>query len=90
MQVVHAEVAVKKANELLREYEVEYVESITPNEVTNWEFPSFGDWVLQKYYPNVTSDSHPSIRDMCTTARTSDAKTWLIANFMNGRLALSK
>jgi hypothetical protein len=90
MQVIHVDAAIKKANELLKEYEKDYKAHYNDNIDRTDAFISFGEWVLHNYYPYTPSDSHPSIRNMCTTARTSDAKTWLIANFTNGQLALSK
>jgi hypothetical protein len=90
MSVVHIDTAIKKANELLKEYEKDHKEHYDDNIDRTDAFISFGEWVLHNYYPYTPSDSHPSIRDMVTTARTSDARTWLIANIMSGRLTLSK
>lgn len=89
MSTVSVDAVIKRANQLLREYETDYIEHLMPNEEKIDEFPSFGDWVLQKHYPQISRDSDRSIRDMCTTERTSDAKIWLIANLRAGRLALN-
>lgn len=47
---------------------------------------SFGEWVMTTHYPNVVVPMYGSLRDMCTTARTSDARTWFIANLRSGVL----
>lgn len=86
MSIVHIDVAVKKANELLNEYEKE-VEAHYKDDILRTDaFMSFGEWVLGNYYPYTEKNSHPSIRSMVITNRTSDAKTWLISNFTSGRL----
>ncbi len=88
MPSVSFDTAVKKANELLSEYEKEYNEHYKDNIHRIDTFMSFGEWVLQKHYPSIDRNSHPSISNMCTTVRTSDARTWLIANLRHGRLPL--
>ena len=89
MPTVSIDAVVTRANELLREYENAYKEFCKVNNVDIVPYYSFGEWVLQRYYPQVSQDSDRSIRDMCTTERTSDAKTWLIANLRAGRLTLN-
>lgn len=48
---------------------------------------SFGEWLVKYQYPN-SDTMDRSIRDMCTTARTSDARTWFIANLQSGKFSI--
>lgn len=76
------EVAIAKANELLKEYEEYYKTQ------QDWEVLSFGNWVMTTHYPSINPRMNDNLLSMCSTSRTSDARTYLIANISSGRLPI--